>query len=53
MAHRYLRLSAGCRNVFRLLLPSNTPVRLVGADPANMLSVLTVDSSQNIGEMSD
>ncbi|XP_041805768.1 AFG3-like protein 2 isoform X2 [Chelmon rostratus] len=29
MAHRYLRLSAGCRNIFRLLLPSNAPARLV------------------------
>ncbi|CAB1453181.1 unnamed protein product [Pleuronectes platessa] len=29
MAHRYLRLSAGCRGVFRLLLPSNAPARLV------------------------
>lgn len=29
MAHRYLRLSAGCRNMFRLLLPSNAPARLV------------------------
>uniref|UniRef100_UPI0037E989C8 mitochondrial inner membrane m-AAA protease component AFG3L2 n=1 Tax=Semicossyphus pulcher TaxID=241346 RepID=UPI0037E989C8 len=29
MAHRYLRLSAGCRNMFRLLLPSSAPARLV------------------------
>ncbi|XP_051250379.1 AFG3-like protein 2 isoform X1 [Dicentrarchus labrax] len=29
MAHRYLRLSAGCRSLFRLLLPSNAPARLV------------------------
>ncbi|XP_067463110.1 AFG3-like protein 2 isoform X3 [Thunnus thynnus] len=29
MAHRYLRLSAGCRTMFRLLLPSNAPGRLV------------------------
>ncbi|XP_029379905.1 AFG3-like protein 2 isoform X2 [Echeneis naucrates] len=28
MAHRYLRLSAGCRSMFRLL-PSNAPARLV------------------------
>ncbi|XP_072219341.1 mitochondrial inner membrane m-AAA protease component AFG3L2 isoform X2 [Leuresthes tenuis] len=29
MAHRYLRLSAGCRNLFRVLLPSGAPNRLV------------------------
>ncbi|XP_049931024.1 AFG3-like protein 2 isoform X2 [Epinephelus moara] len=30
MAHRYLRLSAGCRNTFRLLLPSSSaPARQV------------------------
>ncbi|TDH06423.1 hypothetical protein EPR50_G00133030 [Perca flavescens] len=29
MAHRYLRLSSGCRNTFRRLLPSNAPARLV------------------------
>ncbi|XP_008299957.1 AFG3-like protein 2 [Stegastes partitus] len=30
MAHRYLRLSAGCRSLFRLLLPpSGAPTRLV------------------------
>nr|XP_019967100.1 PREDICTED: AFG3-like protein 2 [Paralichthys olivaceus] len=29
MAHRYLRLSAACRSMFRLLLPSNAPARLV------------------------
>ncbi|KAM7379906.1 hypothetical protein PAMP_005414 [Pampus punctatissimus] len=29
MAHRYLRLSKGCRNMFRMLLPSNAPGRLV------------------------
>ncbi|XP_062260174.1 AFG3-like protein 2 [Platichthys flesus] len=29
MAHRYLRLSAGCRGVFRLLPPSKAPARLV------------------------
>ncbi|XP_026219084.1 AFG3-like protein 2 isoform X2 [Anabas testudineus] len=29
MAHRYLQLSAGCRNVSRLLLPSSAPARLV------------------------
>nr|XP_046265477.1 AFG3-like protein 2 isoform X2 [Scatophagus argus] len=29
MAHRYLRLSAGCRNVLRLLLPFNSATRLV------------------------
>ncbi|XP_035770837.1 AFG3-like protein 2 [Neolamprologus brichardi] len=31
MAHRYLRLSAGCRGLFRLLPPSGAPARLVGA----------------------
>ncbi|XP_029283551.1 mitochondrial inner membrane m-AAA protease component AFG3L2 isoform X2 [Cottoperca gobio] len=34
MAHRYLRLSAGCRNSFRLLLPSNAPSRLVTCSTA-------------------
>ncbi|KAL3989209.1 hypothetical protein ACER0C_013527 [Sarotherodon galilaeus] len=29
MAHRYLRLSAGCRGLFRLLPPSGAPARLV------------------------
>ncbi|GAA6232781.1 AFG3-like protein 2 isoform X4 [Lates japonicus] len=29
MAHHYLRLSAGCRSMFRLLLASNAPARLV------------------------
>ncbi|XP_023821414.1 AFG3-like protein 2 [Oryzias latipes] len=29
MAHRYLRLSAGCRSLFRLLPPSGAPTRLV------------------------
>ncbi|XP_028283015.1 mitochondrial inner membrane m-AAA protease component AFG3L2 isoform X2 [Parambassis ranga] len=29
MAHRYLRLSAGCRGLFRLLLPSGAPSRLM------------------------
>eukprot|EP00064_Thunnus_orientalis_P025498 superscaffoldBa00013055_g25878 len=38
MAHRYLRLSAGCRTMFRLLLPSNAPGRLVGGTHANRLT---------------
>ncbi|XP_063317398.1 AFG3-like protein 2 isoform X2 [Pelmatolapia mariae] len=29
MAHRYLRLSVGCRGLFRLLPPSGAPARLV------------------------
>ncbi|XP_070830684.1 mitochondrial inner membrane m-AAA protease component AFG3L2 isoform X2 [Chaetodon trifascialis] len=41
MAHRCLQLSAGCRNMFRLLLPSSAPARLVTgsstAGPADLL----------------
>ncbi|XP_076601280.1 mitochondrial inner membrane m-AAA protease component AFG3L2 isoform X2 [Chaetodon auriga] len=43
MAHRCLQLSAGCRNMFRLLLPSSAPARLVTcsstAGPADLLGV--------------
>lgn len=37
MAHRYLRLSSGCRSVFRLLLSPKGLVRQVGAQHANMM----------------
>lgn len=40
MAHRYLRLSSGCRSLFRLLLPPTGVARQVGAPHASlMLSV--------------
>lgn len=42
MAHRYLRLSPGCGNIFRLLLSPKGLVRQVGAQHANMM--LTVES---------
>ncbi|XP_074543948.1 mitochondrial inner membrane m-AAA protease component AFG3L2 [Halichoeres trimaculatus] len=34
MAHRYLRLSAGCRTLFRLLPPCSAPARLVTCSSA-------------------
>lgn len=37
MAHRYLRLSSGCRNVFRLLLAPKVVVRQVGRKQASMV----------------
>lgn len=37
MAHRYLRLSSGCRNVFRLLLTPKVVVRQVGRTQASMV----------------
>lgn len=47
MAHRYLQLSAGCRNVSRLLLPSSAPARLVRGKPANMLTRTAVKTNPN------
>lgn len=47
MAHRYLQLSAGCRSLSRLLLPSNAPVRLVGGTHANMLTGTAANTSPN------
>lgn len=41
MAHRYLRLSSGCRSAFRLLLSPKALVRQVGAQHANVM--LTVE----------